>query len=404
MLHTREAVGPPSRSVAIRAFFIAMMDGYDTLMIAFIAPLLGETWGLTHGQIGLLFAAGYGGAVIGGLALGPLGDRWGRRWTLVGGLATASVATLACAAADSLAGLLALRFVAGIGLGGAIPAIIALTAEAARPGRRSGTVTLMYIGFPLGAVVGGAITSALLHLGAASIFLGAGLACLVATAVGATMPESPSARRSHAGSGMFTLFTAQFGEGRLVPAIALWIGLFSTLVLTYFLVSWTPTILIAEGADHQRAALGPVVINLGGIAGALVTVRAIDRFGPYFLNAGFALAGSLVILLVANLPAGPMVTLAALFVIGFLLLGAQLNFPAMTADLFPEAVRSAGGGWTAGIGRLGSIAGPLLGGMLIATAIEPRALLGFAAAPGAVAALAVLVAAFSRPGASRMAG
>lgn len=399
MSHAALAVGSQSRSVATRAFLIAMVDGYDTLMIAFIAPLLAEMWQLTHEQIGLLFSAGYGGAVVGGLALGPLGDRWGRRTMLVASLGVASVATLLCAAATGFGMLLALRFVAGIGLGGAIPAIIALTAAFAPPGRRSSTVTLMYIGFPLGAVVGGAATAALLHVGVNSIFLAAGGVCLIATGIAATMPERPLARGSHLGSGMFTMFTAQFAEGRLLPAISLWLGLFATLVLTYFLVSWTPSILIAEGADQRLAALGPVLINLGGIAGALVTARAINRFGPYFLNAAFALAGAFAILAVGQLPAGPAVTLAGLFVIGFLLLGAQLNFPAMTADLFPEAVRSAGGGWTAGVGRLGSIAGPLLGSMLIATNLEPRALLSFAAIPGTVAALAVLAAALTRRGA-----
>src|SRR5690606_27472857 len=200
-------------------------------------------------------------------------------------------------------------------------------------------------------------------------------------------------------SGMVRLFTAQFAEGRLLPAIALWAGLFSTLVLTYFLVSWSPSILIAGGADPKLAALGPVAMNLGGIARALVTSRASDRFGPYFLNAAFALGGSLAILAVAQLAMGPEATIAGLFVIGFLLLGAQLNFPAMTADLFPEAVRAAGGGWTAGVGRLGSIAGPLVGGMLVSAQYGPHALLSFAAVPGLVAALAVLAAAFLRRGA-----
>jgi len=380
----------------VKAFFIAMVDGYDTLMIAFLAPMLVEMWQLSHAQIGVLFAAGYSGAVIGGLALGPLGDRWGRKVMLIASLAVASVATLLCALASGFESLLALRFVAGLGLGGAIPAIIALTAEFAKPGRRSGTVTLMYIGYPLGAVVGGAVTSALLHVGVASIFLGAGILCLVATGVAATMPERPLAQRSHAGSGMFTMFTAQFAEGRLLPAISLWLGLFSTLVLTYFLVSWTPSILLAEGADPKLATLGPVLLNLGGIFGALTTAGAVNRFGPYYLNAFLAFLGALAILAVGQLSVGPHATLAGFFVIGFLLLGAQLNFPAMTADLFPEAVRSAGGGWTAGVGRLGSIAGPLIGGVLISAHFEPRALMSFAAVPGFAAALAVLAAALLR--------
>lgn len=385
-----------SKSVATKAFFIAMVDGYDTLMIAFIAPLLAQNWGLTHPQIGGVFAAGYSGAVIGGLAMGPLGDRLGRKPMLVLSLLLAGVATLLCALAETFQSLLVLRFIAGLGLGGAIPAIIALTADFAAPGKRSGTVTLMYIGYPLGAVVGGALTSALLHHGISAIFLGTGIVCLIAAAVGMTMPTYRVAPHSHLGSGMVKLFTAQFAEGRLLPAIALWTGLFSTLMLTYFLVSWTPSILLAEGASPQMAALGPVVLNLGGIVGALITAKAINRFGPYFLNAGFALLGAFAVLVVGQIATGTAPAMIGFLIIGMLLLGAQLNFPAMTADLFPPEVRSAGGGWTAGVGRLGSIVGPLVGGFLMATEMSPRTLLSFAAIPGAVAALAVFAAAILR--------
>lgn len=399
MPQAQEPTDSKSRSVAAKAFFIAMIDGYDTLMIAFIAPLLAQGWGLSHPQIGAVFAAGYSGAVFGGLAMGPLGDRLGRKVVLVGSLLIASVATLLCALADSFSMLLLLRFIAGLGLGGAIPAIIALTADFARTGKRSGMVTMMYIGYPLGAVIGGTLTSALLHYGVSVIFLGAGAACLAATAIAMTMPSYQVSDRSHLGSGMLRLFTAQFAEGRLLPAIALWTGLFSTLMLTYFLVSWTPSILLAEGAAPNIAALAPVVINLGGIIGALVTLRAINRFGPYFLNAGFAMMGALVVLAVGFSAAGTALTMAGFFAIGFLLLGAQLNFPAMSADLFPAEVRSAGGGWTAGVGRLGSIAGPLVGGYLMASDMGPRTLLAFAAIPGFVAALAVFAAAKLRRGA-----
>lgn len=393
MLPAQAPTKTTSRSVAAKAFFIAMVDGYDTLMIAFIAPLLAHNWGLSHPQIGAVFAAGYGGAVIGGLAMGPLGDHFGRRPMLVASLLIASAATLLCALVNTFEMLLVMRFIAGLGLGGAIPAIIALTAEFAQTGKRSGTVTMMYVGYPLGAVVGGTITSAMLHYGVSAIFAGAGLVCFAAALIAMTMPAYRVGAHSHLGSGMVKLFTAQFAEGRFLPAITLWLGLFSTLVLTYFLVSWTPSILLAEGATASTAALAPVVINLGAIAGALVTSRAINRFGPYLLNAAFALSGSLMVLVVGMLVSGTAATMVGFFLVGFLLLGAQLNFPAMTADLFPAEVRSAGGGWTAGVGRLGSIVGPLVGGYLMASDMGPRTLLSFAAIPGVIAALAVFAAA-----------
>ena len=179
--------GPPPRDISVRVtvicFLIVMVDGYDSLMVGYIAPLIAKGWHLHPHDIGKLFAVCYVGAILGAVGMGPLAGRLGRRPMMVFALALATVATALCALATSFGALMAYRFVAGIALGGALPAVSSLTAEHARPEKRSGTVTLMYIGYPTGAVVGGAITAGLLHYGWPAIFMATALACAIALGI-----------------------------------------------------------------------------------------------------------------------------------------------------------------------------------------------------------------------------
>jgi AAHS family 4-hydroxybenzoate transporter-like MFS transporter len=392
------------RVVAL-SFLIVMVDGYDTLMIAFIAPLLARAWDLEPTNIGQLFAAGYFGAIVGAVSMGPLSDRIGRKPMLVGALLLATAMTFICSFARSFEQLALLRFFAGIGLGGALPAVISLTAEHAGPQRRSGTVTLMYIGFPLGAVVGGALTAAVLHTGWSHVFLYAGCACLAATAAALAIPESMRAedRRKAPDGGLTRMLRAPLGEGRLWPALSLWFALFCLLMLTYALVSWTPTLLVSRGGTPQEAAFASVAINLGGIAGALFSIPLINRFGPYFPIATMILLGSVFVALIGMPLGSQAATFAVLFAAGFCVMGGQINFPAMMVDLFPPPVRGAGAGIGMSVGRMGSILGPMIGGVLIAAQVAETQLFLFAAVPAALAALAVFNAASLRRRAAKVA-
>src|SRR5882757_3655479 len=270
--------------VLVIGFVIVMVDGYDSMMISFLAPLLARDLVLSPTDLGKIFAVGYLGAIVGAIAVGSLADRIGRKPMLIASLALASVATMICADATSLATLTGLRFVAGMALGGALPALISLTAEHARPERRNGTITLMYIGYPVGAVVGGAVTSGLLRYGSSAIFLGAGVTSLIALALALLLPESLRTDRASTPRGGVSLLSSlreQFADERLWPGLMLWVGLFSMLVVTYFLVSWTPTLLVKSGFSPGKAALGSVLLNLGGVVGALIMAPVINRFGPY---------------------------------------------------------------------------------------------------------------------------
>lgn len=382
--------------VLVIGFVIVMVDGYDSMMISFLAPLLARDLVLSPTDLGKIFAVGYLGAIVGAIAVGSLADRIGRKPMLIASLALASVATMICADATSLATLTGLRFVAGMALGGALPALISLTAEHARPERRNGTITLMYIGYPVGAVVGGAVTSALLRYGSAAIFLGAGVASLIPLALALLLPESLRTDRTSTPRGRGSLLSSlreQFADGRLWPGLMLWVGLFSMLVVTYFLVSWTPTLLVKSGFSPGKAALGSVLLNLGGVVGALIMAPVINRFGPYIPAAVAVGCGAAIIALLGQNVRSVAPLMFALFVAGGCIIGGQLNFPSMTVALYPQHVRGAGTGWTMGVGRLGSIVGPMVGGALVAANFSVGTLFVIAAIPPVIAAAALLIAA-----------
>src|SRR5687768_5111711 len=152
----------PALRVFAICFAIAMIDGFDTLVISFIGPAIMDAWQLAPAELGRIFGSGLIGAALGGMTAGVLADRLGRKRTLLISIALFGVLTLACAFARTPTELALLRLAGGLGLGGAIPNIVALTAEHASSQRRSASVTLMFIGFPLGAVVGGALTAAVI--------------------------------------------------------------------------------------------------------------------------------------------------------------------------------------------------------------------------------------------------
>ena len=401
--------GPPHRDISVRVtvicFLIVMIDGYDSLMAGFIAPLIAKGWGLHPQDIGKLFAVCYVGAILGAVAMGPLADRVGRRPMMIAALALATVATALCAMAQSFDQLMLYRFIAGIALGGALPAVSSLTAEHARPEKRSGTVTLMYIGYPTGAVVGGAVTAGLLHYGWPTIFMATAIACAFALGIAFLLPETYRPRGTHVRQPVLqrltSTFTEQFADGRLWPGLTLWLALFCLMLLVYFLVNWSPSILVASGATPGVAALAGVALNLGGIVGALGLAPALNRFGPFRPVAILVGIGTIAVAALGlNLHSTP-ATMTLLFLAGVAVMGGQLNFPAMTVDLYPQHVRGAGGGWTIGVGRIGSIVGPLLGGILIGAGLGSGALFLFAAVPALVACGALIAAARLRANAAR---
>lgn len=389
-----------SVAVPLICFFVAMIDGYDTLVLSFIAPLISKEWALAPQSIGYIFASTYAGAAVGATAMGIAADRFGRKSLLLIALTLAGICTFGSARSVDATDLMWWRAIAGIGLGGAIPAISALTAAHAQPARRSTAVARMFLGYPVGALVGGAATAGVMAtVGWRGVLIGGGVcACLVVPIVYFFVTERAGQRQNllntvHAQHPLRELVS----EGRASGTVLVCLATFLTLLVSYFLVSWTPTVLTLAGTSPQRAALGGAVLNLGGLLGAWVLSAVIGRRNPARAIAGCLLAGSVVTALLGQSVAMPGLAAACVvFLVGLLVIGAQANLPALCVHFYPGSVYATGVGLAMAVGRLGSIVGPVVGGRLVSERIGWGALFLLAAVPAAIAAAAIAAMTISR--------
>ena len=406
---------------------VLFLDGFDTTAIGYVAPSLAKEWGLTKGALGPVFSAGLFGLMIGALLFGPLADRIGRKKIIIFSTLAFGIGTLVTAFAQDVNTLLAIRFLTGLGLGGAMPNTIALTSEFSPHRRRATMVMAMFCGFSLGAALGGFLAAGLIpHFGWRSVFVVGGVAPLLLVPVLALkLPESvrflaltgrANARVARllgrinpkavfAPATRFVVHEPElvgipvphlFRAGRTLVTLLLWVVFFMSLLDLYFLSNWLPTVLNDLGASVSEAAAIGSMLQVGGVVATFALGNIIDRFSfralalLYFI-AVFAVGA------IGQLGHSVALVTMAIFVAGFCIVGGQIAANALAAGFYPTSVRASGVGWALGIGRVGSIVGPLVGGALLAMKWSTGAVFVAAAA----AALCAALAAFSL---SRLAG
>jgi MFS transporter, AAHS family, 4-hydroxybenzoate transporter len=384
--------------VAGVGFLVAMVDGYDTLMLAFIAPLISKEWALHPQTVGAIFASSYAGAALGATAIGIAADRFGRKTMLLASLALVGVFTILCARSANPAELMVLRALAGLGLGGALSTSIALIAESAPVHQRRATVTRMFLGFPVGAMLGGAATAAVMSfLGWRGVFVGGGVCALLLiplVAFGVTESESgaPAAARVHSHRPLTELVSG----GRAWSTVLFCASVFLMLLTSYFLVSWIPTVLTLNGMSPGRAAMAAVVINCGGIVGTLILSFIIGRRSPLAPVVVCLCSGAILIALLGHGVFWPgNAKFLLVFAVGLAVIGAQGCIPALGVHLYPASVYATAGGLSVACGRLGSIIGPLVGGYLVSARLGWGRLFLLAAVPAMLAAVAMAALALS---------
>jgi AAHS family 4-hydroxybenzoate transporter-like MFS transporter len=381
--------------ILVLCFLIVAVDGLDTAAIGFIAPAIRSEWGLTPGQLAPLFGAGLSGLMIGAFLFGPLADKFGRRTILMVSVGLFGVASLASAFAPSAGTLVLLRFVTGLGLGGAMPNAITLTSEFCPENRRSFLVTTMFCGFTLGSALGGVATA---HIVAdfgwrAVLVLGGVLPLALLPVLGLALPESVrylvlygrgtrdvarilgriapaedlTGARFVVPERKQTGFPAShlFKGGLLRGTLFLWLTFFMSLLVVYLLSSWLPTLISNTGMSLKDASLMTAMFQVGGTVGAILLGRLMDRFDPHLvLGVSYTLAGMFVAV-VGSSASMPWLMVAAVFCAGFGLSGSQVGANALAAAFYPTASRATGVSWASGVGRLGSVLGSMLGGTML---------------------------------------
>jgi MFS transporter, AAHS family, 4-hydroxybenzoate transporter len=413
---------------------IVMCDGFDTQAAAYVAPSIVAEWKLSAGQFGPVFAAVLVGAMFGAFLFGYAADRLGRKRTLTVTIVWFGILNIASAYATSIGQFTLLRFLCGIGLGGAIPNVMALVSEYAPVRKRATLVAIAWCGFGLGAVLGGIISVHLIqHFGWQSVFIAGGaLPLCLAPFAFVALPESikflmlsPAKGATVAGilrridpRGQFGSdsgfvinetrpgrgqISALFSDGLAVGSILLCLAFFMSLMLVYLFINWIPLLLRQAGLPLEQALLGTIIFNLAGIIGSIVCTQLIDRkVGPpitiliivYFI-------GALAVLSIGFVGTSFWPIMAAIFLSGFFVIGVQLSLNAYITNYYPTAIRGTGVGWSQVVGRLGSLSGPLVGGALVSQGIAPNQLFQVSSlAPLLACVFLLLFAKLSRQGAS----
>lgn len=382
------------------AAFAVLFDGFDIQILAFAIPSLVRDWGVARSDFGYVLALGLAGMVIGGPLAGYFGDRFGRRPALLGCVTLFGLATMATALVHGLIGLAVLRFITGLGAGGAVPNASALAAEFAPASRRPTAVKFTIVCIPLGGMMGGLIAALVLPaLGWRALYLMGGITPLVfALVMWQGLAESPRfmARRPELWPELSRLLTrmghaipagavfedrsehggtesaglrALFSPALLRDTTGLWIAFFSCLAAIYLIFGWLPTMLAAQGLGVAAASSGLAVYNLGGVLGVLLWAVMMALFGsrrPLLLGA-LAGAGSALALLLVPIHAqgGVTLLLAGLGLHGLLCNAVQTSMFAVAAHVYPTSVRATGVAWAAAVGRVGALLTSFFGAMII---------------------------------------
>lgn len=377
----RKAAAPASPVLTIvLCFIVALIEGFDLQAAGIAAPHIALEFGLGAVQLGWFFSAGLIGLLPGALFGGWLADRLGRKQVLIAAVLLFGLFSLLTAYADSYSSLLLARLATGLGLGAALPILIALSSEVAGAGLKSTVVSLTYCGVPLG----GATAALMGVLGVGEdwrlIFYMGGLApILLAGLLARYLGGAPVARRDSA-SGGGSAAGGLFAQGRATATLLIWASSFFTLAVLYMLLNWLPSLLVVLGYDQVQAGYVQILFNLGGAAGSILTGRLMDRASPVLVVLCTYL-GMLVALAALGLVQRFDLLLLAGAAAGFCAIGGQLVLYALAPMLYPADIRATGVGATVAVGRLGSMAGPLVAGQILALGMGGSAVL-FAAAPG----------------------
>ena len=418
----RQKVGKFLIRTLVIGTIVQMLDGYDLIAIGSIGPNLAEMLHIGRAQLGPIFGASFIGATLGAFLFGTLGDRYGRKSMTIVCTLIFGVFTLATVWATTFPALVALRFLTGLGIGGVIPTTVALLCEYAPLRVRGIVVTTMACGLSLGAAFTGIVSAQLVPvMGYQAIFyVGGVLPIIVVPLLLVWLPESarflvlkkrPAARvaailrevdakLSFDPATNFTVREANltgfpvrrlFDRGWGVATLLLWITIFMNLLCITFFSQWMPTLYNNYGLDMGSAITAAAMFQVGGVLGAVGLGRLIDKFGFFSVLGVAYVAGALfAVLLVSFGPSRPVMILLS-FMTGLCIAGAQNAANAMSGAFYPTLVRSTGSGWAIGVGRIGGIGGPFLGGLLLGSHWSVPAIFFISAVPLLCAGVAVLL-------------
>jgi AAHS family 4-hydroxybenzoate transporter-like MFS transporter len=418
--------------LVVLCFLVVAVDGMDVAIMGFVAPSIIGEWGISKPAFGFVMGAAPIGLAIGALIAGSSSDWFGRRKVLLASVLGFGICTVLTAYATNAEQMALLRFLTGLGLGAAMPNTTTLLTEYVPERSRSFLVATMFTGFNLGSALIGFVAASLIpnHGWQSVLIFGGTLPLLLLPVLYVFLPESArfmAVKGFDAGKigrvlgrvcgekleGVreFVLnegapatnqpLAVLFTSGYALRTFTLWATYFMGLLVIYLTTSWLPTMIKDAGLPIERAAQITAMFQLAGTVGAIVVGYAMDRSGPNRIIAlAYLLGGVSLVVLGLN---GVTSAWIALFVgaVGFFLSGAQTGLNAFAPSCYPTVARATGVSWMLGVGRLGSILGSSIGGLLISLGWGFDHIFMLLAVPATLAAVAIMVNSLAKPQADR---
>jgi AAHS family 3-hydroxyphenylpropionic acid transporter len=349
---------------------VAMLEGFDLQSAGVAAPRLAPALHIDPASLSIFFSSSTFGMMLGASAGGRLADFIGRKSTLMLSLFLFGLFSLSTAFAWDLTSLVTARFLTGVGLGGALPTLLAVVTEAASERRRIVAVSVLYAGMP----VGGSIAALVTLLGANDwrvVFIVGGLLPIVAVALVARFLSILLVRKTES-SVPPNIPVVLFGEGRMRPTVLLWVGFFLALLALYMLVNWLPSLLVARGMARSQAAWVQIAFNMSGATGAVIVGWLMDQPKKRAITAATIFVSAVVMLLVMRaLPSEQWAIFVICGLFGAAVQGSQVCFYGLAPLFYPRVMRGTGVGMAVAIGRIGAVVGPMLAGKLLASGMAP---------------------------------
>lgn len=404
-------------------WLLLFSDGFNALSIGYAIPALSEQYGVSVAAFSVVVIAALLGEILAELFVAPLADRFGRRRLVRLGILLFSLAAIPAFFATSIEALAVCRFLAGVGIGAAVPNGLALGAEYTPARARGRSVSLLLAGTSSGGMIAGLFAAFLIPAyGGSSVLLVAGIVPLVLLlATWWILPESvqflaqrrdaarvrPLLRRidpameipdgatyvgaheDHGGARVRALFQ----QGRAARTLLIWFMMFWGLFNAYFLFNWVTTLLTSAGVPQETALIATSMATLGGTVGGVLFGILVDRtrFGLGATVIGPVIGVLALVLLAFNLDSPGAAIIALCVGVGFGGLGATLIVQVVPTQAYPTSIRATGVGWAAGVSRVGGLFAPALGGAMIATGVAPQTMLLVSVVPVALVGVSVIV-------------
>ena len=391
-------------SLVLISWIITFFDGLDSNLISFAAPYFGAQYHLTKLQLGNIFSMGLFGTMVGGFALGYLGDRMGRRPMVVLATALFGILTMCFALANNYESLFALRFINGLPLGGMLPLAWALNIEYAPKRYRATIVTVIMMGYSLGTALGGPIAIWLIpKFGWKSVFIfGGAFSLFCAGVLFVILPESIRFLAAKGlGADRIAAIVRRIAPGQIIPANAhfivsdesqlnkdfkpsllfrgelrfitplIWLGYIASSLAVFFIVNWTPVVFEALKYSRREAATAASLYSAVGAIGGLLLMRFTDKRGAIAITV-MPIMTALLLLTATFVGMGHLQFLVLSAITGGFLIGGHFGMHSICGIFYPSAYRANGAGWATSIAKIGSVAGPILGGIILSTSLPVR--------------------------------